>query len=282
VTEPEVDILGEWVSVKKEDYTLTFQEDGTCFYTGTLIPAGGMVVFFENDQTAGTSEPANYKYLFNRELSNITVYTSLTKTYDVIEVDGKTVIATVDGELAFVRPEDYTPFHAANVEQFFNNGLSGRVELVYGEAYEIQDGISMTVTGWVQGETADMHGKYPLFLRITLTNATETGIYVRNPGGVVNGEIKPGFSEVALTVMPQSYLTSSIMMGGSLPIAQRTNETMLDMDSKLYLEPGLTGEYFIKLEGVYSQEVAQEPAYAVLTFANLELFLNLTAAVTAE
>ena len=78
ITEPKIDILGEWVSYKDNTYTVTFQEDGNCFYTGTpginmeteLVASNVTITL---DDTASSTETTTlpeanasvYKYSFN-------------------------------------------------------------------------------------------------------------------------------------------------------------------------------------------------------------------------
>jgi hypothetical protein len=292
LTEPVVDIIGEWVSVKDNTYTVTFLEDGTCFYTGTLgsvgnvmdgmIAVGSVVAGEDVKQNDDGAENQTYQYDYDRERAMITIFSSFTRNYQVAEENGKTVIATMEKEIAFVREENYEEFHSVCVKGFYDQGREGRVELVYGETYMIQDGIRMTVHGWVQGEVADITGNVPLFLQITLENTSEKGIYVRNPGGVVDGVIKPLFSEIAVSVNVQ-YLSGLISWGSDpLPLAKRTNETMTDADIKLYLEPGGKEEYYLKLGGVYLKAAEQEPIYVVLTFDNVEIFYAISAVLAGE
>ena len=292
VTEPIVDIMGEWVSVKDNTYKITFLEDGTCFYTGTLNPvgtvmsgmiiAGGTVAGTDVTQNSDASENQTYQYDFYRERSIITIFDSLARNYCVAEANGKIVIATMEGETTFVRMGDYEEFHSACVKQFYDKGREDRVELAYGESYLIQKDIYMTVSGYVQGEVADITGNFPLFLQITLENTSEKGIYVRNPGGVVDGVIKPMFSEIIVSVSLQYFKGLSPWGADSLPIAKRTNETITDSDWKLYLDPGTKEEYYLKLGGVYLQAAEQEPIYVVLAFENIEFFYDISAAVAGE
>ena len=292
VTDPETDIIGEWVSVKDNTYTVTFLEDGTCFYTGTpstagnvmgsMIVVGGMVIGDDVIQDDNSDEKQIYQYDYDKERSIITIFSSLTRSYQVMEENGKPVIATIENEISFVRKENYEEFRSVCVKQFYDKGREGREELTYGQSYVIQDGIHMTVNGCVQGEVADMAGNFPLFLQITLENVSEKGIYVRHPGGVVDGVIKPMFSEITVSVDAQYFSSFGSLGFDSLLIAKRTNETMTDSDFKLYLEPGAKEEYYLKLSGIYLQAVEQEPTYAVITFDNIEMFFAISAVLAGE
>jgi hypothetical protein len=223
-----------------------------------------------------------YQYDYDKERSIITIFSSLTRSYQIMEENGKPVIATIENEISFVRKENYEEFRSVCVKQFYDKGREGREELTYGQSYVIQDGIHMTVNGCIQGEVADMAGNFPLFLQITLENVSEKGIYVRHPGGVVDGVIKPMFSEITVSVDAQYFNSFGSLGFDSLLIAKRTNETMTDSDFKLYLEPGVKEEYYLKLSGIYLQAVEQEPTYVVITFDNIEMFFAISAVLAGE
>ena len=210
ITEPKIDILGEWVSYKDNTYTVTFQEDGNCFYTGTpginmeteLVASNVNITL---DDTASSTETTTlpeanasvYKYSFNPEVSIITIYASTSANYEVKIEDGKTVIEAVGGEEGFVRAENYEEYHAeyfaemqAQFDDFYAEGKEGCTELEFNTAYTIQDGLNMTVTDCALVENTNTfnidyignNSHESLYLKILLENISDEGIYIRQDG----------------------------------------------------------------------------------------------------
>ena len=146
--EETVDILGKWVSVKDNTYTLTFLNDGTCFYNGTPPTdprvTGEILTLEEESGENGTSYIA---YNFDAAQGQVTVLSTFTSQFDLVMEDGHVVLANADGEAVFVRTESYSIYHAeylaaiqAAFDDFYAEGKEGRTELVTGTAYTIQDG----------------------------------------------------------------------------------------------------------------------------------------------
>ena len=321
-TEPELDILGEWVSVKDNSYTLTFQDDGTCFYTGTpptntatgsfvidaTITWNGTVSGTETTTPPETTAPKEkvntYKYTFDPNVSIITIYTSTTTNYEVVIENGKVVIATVDGECAFVRAEDYEEYHAAylaheeakkqeQIENFYAEGKAGRTELEVGTAYAIQDGLNMTVTDCVLAENANplyqgSSNFQSLYLKITLENASDEGIYIRQDG-IWEGNIfhYEWGSDVRANVEVKYFGGFSIgIIGGSTDASdyvfkyEELGKTKaIGAGNHIHLDPGEQSEYYFSISNVSIEQAKQSPVYAIITFDNYEFFCDLSALV---
>lgn len=308
-TEPELDILGEWVSVKDNSYTITFQDDGTCFYTGTpptntvtgsfaidaTITWNGTVSSTETTTPPETTAPeekvSTYKYTFDSALSIITIYTSTTTNYEVVVENGKVVIATVDGEYGFVRAEDYEEYHAAYLEKFYATAKEGRTELEFGKAYTIQDGLNLVVNECVTGENTIYQSVLGnqlanVYLSVVFENASNQGIFIREMAKLGNdGTVTAMRTDVNISVEMNGnpMLTMYSTDGGVGYFCKAIDEGFFavnDSSKKIYLEPGESCECYILIaSSINIETVKQTPNYSTITFDNYNFFCDLSALV---
>ena len=293
--EPSIDILGEWVSVADNTYTLTFLKDGTCFYTGTppTLSTPNTITIQLGDGTVGT-EASPYKYTFEAKTKIITIYSTISMNSQVITQNGELIIASINGDPTFVRAKNYEEYHEAylvqveakhqeDVAKFFAEGKEGRTELAFDTAYAITDKLTLTATEILRGETADEDGKFPLFLHITLTNTTSESMTVRY-GKDQNGNIKNSALSFGVNTYGYGEYFTHTSIGGDYLLTGLDDDFTRDGPYRdaLTLGANAQNDYYIRLpraKSVPSGSSAPtyyEPYYVVLSFSNIELYCNAT------
>ena len=153
-TEPELDILGEWISIKNQESKLVFNEDGTC-------------VTVSNDVV---------KYSVDYDIGVISVYDSVTRNYNITQEDN-IVKLTINGS-DYVRAENFADARAEYVEQAIAEVaevLEGKTPLEFNVPYQLSDKIEITIlSGEFTTHTTRETDVFGLWFTISLHNLTDS------------------------------------------------------------------------------------------------------------
>lgn len=261
IPEQGIDILGEWVCVSDNADTLTFKEDNSC------------------QHSSGNS----VKYRFDTELSVITLYDTITASYEIIEEDG---IVKISGMKDYVRAEDYEIVHQVDVDNFFAEGKNGRTEQEYGVTYPITDQLTMTVHKCVRSENINAAGKNDLYFLVTVTNISDDTVCVRE--GYSPRDNKNYDSDLVFFSNIYRYHSNFVSLDSQGWLKKDLDDDYGDSslvltDEPIFIKSDSEKEFYIKIPDTFVQMVDVNGAvnieefdyhYAVFKFDNIELFCD--------
>ena len=160
-TKTNIDILGEWVSVKNQERKLIFNEDDTC------VTLNGTLVQYTVDYDAGI----------------ISIYDSSTLNYNIVEENG--VLKLVNSSTEYVRAENYDAAHSTYVNQEISKlakNLEGKAPIEFGAPYQVSNNFELTFLSCEFASHTTSYGLeiYGLWLTVTLRNLTNSTVDWRN------------------------------------------------------------------------------------------------------